>query len=444
MAISEISGVAGTISGGGGGRGGGGSMEGFAEQLLRAREFQQKSDMANLDAAMKIATYDPQAAEEIGGKALKSLGKTSGKSPSEMLFSNIFEEAKKSRELGAKKEQAEITHLDAETQAALERAGYEKSQAGLTKLQTDYEASIQASEKALQNPDLPPDQRAQHALNVSVGRKLPEELTNVLMLSPKQRKDYFAAKETKLTAEAAQEQLKYASMIADFRDAQGRSMTPDQSAKFLESGQLPPGFDSPAHRDELLKARQVGAQEMQARAAASEAGTAARRERAESAERIARAYKELADSEYKLKHGDKTENENLIKAFEAAAKAKDKALTKGLSEELAARFGLEPTEVKSLFGLWTSKGYTFTGGTGAPGKEADPSALGDVPPAKESTAFQRGRAIPAGIGSAYKTGVEAASEGLLQGASSLEQFLRGIVNVPGATIPDPSTLAPRP
>lgn len=345
-------------------------LEDFAKQMMQIREQKRQTSLQSLDAAFKMADYDPEVAA--------SFAKQGGLKIDPKIFQAKHEEAQAAKAHAAamagieeNKGTADVSRINAETDQAKAGAAASQSDVAIRKQQLEEAEKIashrDAAQAVLDNPETPPDKRAAAAVSVAEIDKVPVDLAKIMMMPPKMQADYVAHDASKATADSVQAEFKTAGIISDIRDKNGNPLTPEQQKAVISGQPLPKGFDTPEQRQLLLQARQVAAEESRATSENKVALSTEFRNVSQAMLDIAKAQHEdmLAGGGGK---GTTPELENILKGFEAAKGAElsgDKktaaAVRERLSKQLQANYGLVPDEVKSLFGLWSSSGYSFIG-----------------------------------------------------------------------------------
>lgn len=409
-------------------------LEGFAQQLYQAKQMQKQGAMTELDAAMKLAEYDPETALKIGGPALDVLhkhAKGQAGGTTENLFMEIHKQAQEKSALAKQKAEADIAASTAATAEANAGAGLRGAQSKDLEYETAKKQHIDQARTTYLDESQPEAIRGQalSALHL-LGGVTDEQFANAevrLKLTPEQTSHMFDNLARKIAGDKTEEELNTsaAGLVADLAKSNygGDTAKATIAANAIVRGQTPPAADltdrniaraakigaygiaagwpqglirqaqtlgttnldeigkaagwSPAQRkivDNLvpLETRRVTAEEKSAAAA--------------DAQRYGAAFKDYmeglhADDENKRKNmeglGKLVSQWHELAATKPPSDPSLAAIQKELTTQLGANLGLAPTEVKGF--LSTFSDY-FTSSTLA--KPGDLSAIsGETGPA---------------------------------------------------------------
>lgn len=487
MPVSEISGVAGTLNLGGGRADTTSPIQGFAEQLMRMKEIQKKSDMDTIEAATKIAEMgDVETAEKMGGPALQRYashlaGKGGQGSPS--LFANVAEQAAKKRkeesdlraaQIDREKQLTATSKADQDEKTAQqwftdlekkaidpsvpedERQGYQSAflmhqalqgkpvdleSLAFTKAPSSVQAAILDRHQQNQLRDVDKqkyvDDNAKNSLDMFGG-----DLAKAT--------DYWTARyegktpsiQPSITSEFIEKNLKMLATAAEM--GLSRPMTTDLIAAGGDPKKVK-GWDKATIN--TLAMRNTAAQEKIAEADKSRAESTASLTKSEVAKNFAVSLQDLAKAQYMREHGGKepaqfTQLLDLMKeARVKGAVVNDPAFRDRIKSMAGEVLGLSPVQQSTWFGLGEATNWVFNPAGGG-GTSPDASNQSGVPASgPPKGAYEYGQAVGELPGALLSGAGQAGYDALSGGASTTEELIRGILGfskgTPGKT--DPAT-----
>src|SRR5215831_736682 len=254
MPVTSISGLAGEFGAAAPQRP---PLEGFAEQLLRAKNLQRQASLENIDAAMKIAEYDPDTAEKIGTPAIQEFakhitGKGGGAGPqAPSIFRQRYQEAQSARTEREQAFQTDIAQKKEQTAlAATQRKGAE-----FTQEQEKFLADTERRMQANQYPDTPEgkEARIEDARYVAMKLNLSPEMMQQLGLTPAQAQEVQDRNTRLANLNLAQVTLQVAGQAADLE------MSPEQFKAVVDKQQVPDirSLKTPALRQHQTEVAQL-------------------------------------------------------------------------------------------------------------------------------------------------------------------------------------------
>lgn len=478
MPISLVPGSTGAINAGGSGQQQN-PFEGFAQQLLAAKQMQRQEAMQQLEWMANMAERsrgkflpDPAEVDKLVKKAgLPKMMTSEGGGDTAAMFKGIGESA-------AKMEGLESNRITAATEASQAQTAASKAQTGQITLETEHAQMLQNLEAILADDAAPSEKKSQASLMLMAAGKLTPEAGALMSATPSQRSAVMDTIVKRATGEMTDtEKSKY--IIEQATATKDDFDSIDDARKYwgaILSGQTPtvmPKISPAKLKDNLMlyatgaelglspqmmneyiaakgdvskiknwpaaikttamKQLEIMEKELGLKArevAVAERGVAVseREEKSASAKRIADAWAALS----------KGEDEELAMAFNAMRQAQlsknplAPKIVEAIQDKMAAKFGLVPVETKSILGLWTSRGYEFGG-------KSDSEALKDVTtetggdmgaglfnPAVMGGAITRTLKAPMDIENAVIKGAPGAVKaGAEEIADFIEKFLKG-------------------
>jgi hypothetical protein len=380
-------------------------LEQFANAFLAGRQARRSAAERDLEAATQIASYDPVLAEEIGGKAVKELGKAKGQNTTEMYFKNIYDAAQQKRQQETSLTKSKLDESQANIEAIKASTDYQKQQTKYAATHEEFQGKINDAEKRLmdnkyEDSDAGKAERQADARIVGIEKKLTPDVIERMGMTPAELKELEDMAATDRRNVHAKMQLDYAETLSDMAiqlpNGKSRPLTPDEINATLQ-GKPPQGLTS---QKEFIKnaldMRQVAAQELNAQANMMEARSRGKLTDAQIEKLHGDYEKDLAQADALRKKGIKTSYDDLLKSFEALRQLKlaggkpDKSLEDKLQTEMAAWFGGTPEETKGWLGEMELRGFNFKGTTEEEGKPA--KALDEAVP-KKGAAYRAGQAV---------------------------------------------------
>jgi hypothetical protein len=427
--MPEVSGLAGIINGPGTPPQQS-PLEGFAMQLLQAKELQKRSAEETLQSAMKIAQYDPQAAEELAGPALKTIKSTTGKSPTEHLFQSIYDQTQAQNKQQSEQAQADLGRTQAQTQQAQAATAATNTSTQYDQLKMQAEAATQAAEGRLtaneyEDGDKGDLARKADARMVAIHRNLsPAEAAELGMT----KAEYKDAQEMKKDA-VLQSKIGVASALSDLQiqdpKAPGgyRNLNASEISSIVQ-GKIPANLtNNKAIHDKIIEqTSKIAANAEMMNAKSNKAKTDA-----EIDEMASVKLKNLAQAKALQEKGITVGLDDLLKVADTMQKMKaagDKVpqeLQDRMHDLIAKEMGGTPEIQDRMFGILKQNGWSFP----QEPAEAAPSVNQKAPPPQDPrSAGQRyadkTKEIPGAIGT-Y-------GQNVLDSVNQAGQFLEDYVN----------------
>lgn len=229
-------------------------LEGFAQQLFEAKQKQKEAAMMDLDSAMKLAQYDPAAAEKIGAPALKALyshatGSAGG--GTESIFKEIYKKSTEQADLSKRQAEAGIAASTAQTGEANAGATLRTNQANDLQYETEKKQHIDTARTAYLDESKSPEIRSQalSALHL-LGGVTDEQFANAevrLKLTPEQTSHMFDNLARKIAGDKTEEELNTsaAGLVSSLaaNNYGGDTAKATIAANAIVRGQTPPAAD---------------------------------------------------------------------------------------------------------------------------------------------------------------------------------------------------------
>jgi hypothetical protein len=367
--MPEVSGLAGTISGPGTPPPQS-PLEGFAMQLLQAKKLQQESAEATLQSAMKIAQYDPQAAEQLAGPALQTIKKTTGKSPTEHLFQSIYEQTQAANKQKSDQAAADLAQTQQATKTSASQQGEADVNTQFGTLRNQAETATQAAESRITANEYPDsdegDQaRKQDARFVAIHRNLSEAEATDLGMTKSEYKDAMQLKkdavvQSRISVAEAMSNLQIPAPTKTNPNAT-RALTPEE-VNGIANGKIPANLTTNAAvRNKIMEATsQTAANAEMMNAKANKAKTD------EEIEEIASVkLKNLAQADALQRKGISVGLDDLLKVADTMQKMKasgDKVPTEledRMHDLIAKEMGGTPDVQDEMFGILKKNGWSF-------------------------------------------------------------------------------------
>lgn len=430
MPVTNTSGVAAILGPGPTPQGPG--LEDFAKQLMAAKQAKKENALQDLDLATKLAMAgDVESAKKLGIPALGILHKhETGKEGTPSFFDTIAEQSKKEREQRDARASAEVDSLKAATEASRATTKREGAQTTGIEATNKYEAEIREHEKMLADPTIPNEERAYHAVAISVAKGLSPETTDMLTMNPVQ----FAKlkSDERIRAKITQD-------LANAAVADQLGWNAQQTKEYLDSGgkKVPVGTTSLqqqqidiAKKNAETQLRGVKAQERGNEIAAAE-------QESRDLVNASTAWKTLVEADILESQGkggtmamkDILDGFQSIRTAQLAGEKPDPKVIKAVQDQLAARFGLTPVQTSSLFGLWKSNGYEFRGRPDSTANEGE--ELGAIeapdPAASGMSLYGFGKELPNQAKSVVGAALTGIGEAIVKPMEGTEQFIRGVI-----------------
>jgi hypothetical protein len=251
MPVSLIPGTGATVNAGGGNAN---PMQDFVQQLQQANELKKRAAMTDLDSAMKLAEFDPEAAMKLGKPALDTLHKQAtgkGGSNSDNLFMEIHKRSQDKLKTEQDQAAADLARTKAATEASTASTAAANAQTEAAKYDTAKKEHIDQARKIYTDETQTPELRSQALANLHMlGAVSDEEFhqQDVFQhMTPDQKSHYYANMQAHMAGDMTEQETnaavaKLAPELAD-KNYGGDIEKGAQAAKAILRGETPPPAD---------------------------------------------------------------------------------------------------------------------------------------------------------------------------------------------------------